>query len=149
MISNTDTNALINMMKTTLEICIKERFITTTYEADKHIIVEEWNGFAPSDGFRRVSDELIELMKKKKCGKVLNNFANGKVISTADQEWINESWFPRAVEAGLTHFAFLLAKDTFNQMSVKNIMQKTDYPQLRYRYFGDYEEAEKWLLEGE
>lgn len=129
-----------------VEICISTKFIITTYHRDKHIIVEEWNGFAPSAGFREVSDGLIELIKQKKCGRVLNNFANGKVIAPQDQKWINEDWFPRAIAAGLTHFAFLLADDIFNQLTVKNIMNNTDFPNLEYYYFNDYIKAEEWLL---
>lgn len=129
------------------EIYIQEKFITTYYLPEKEIIVEEWEGFAPSEGFREVSDGLIELMKAKACGKVINNFKRGKVILKPDQNWINENWFPRAVEAGLCKFAFLLADDVFNKMSVERIMEKTNFPSLQFRYFGSYEEAEKWLTQ--
>lgn len=128
------------------EIHIQEKFITTYYLPEKDIIVEEWDGFAPSAGFREVSDGLIEIIKKRECGKVINNFKKGKVITQEDQNWINEDWFPRAVKAGLTKFAFLLADDVFNKMSVERIMEKTNFPTLQFRYFGSYDEAEKWLM---
>lgn len=131
------------------ELCLSRPFITTTYVPAKHIIVGTWQGFAPSKEFRAFSEDMIQLIRNKGCGYVLNDFRGGKAIHPDDQAWISDEWYPRAIEAGLSHYAFLLSQNVFNQLAVKRINEDIDQPGLNLRYFDNYEEAEQWLVEAQ
>jgi hypothetical protein len=59
-------------------------------------------------------------------------------------EWIVQSWAPRAIAQGLTHFAQVVSPDSMAAHSAQ-AMHLGLGPQLLMRRFGEIEPAQAWL----
>jgi len=67
------------------------------------------------------------------------------------QKWVNEMLIQPVIKLGLHRTAFLIAKDLFAQVAVKQIMRgASNAPSsLQIKYFEKEEEAKKWLFMNE
>ncbi len=118
------------------------------YNKDLHIIQSLWKGiYIKDEGFRKILDALITALEKKQASIIIADARNMHVISNNDQEWILESWYPRAVNAGFRHQGLILSKDTYNELAVKKISNKYDEKIITTQYFSAPVEALAWVRE--
>ena len=107
-----------------------------------------WKGdFAGGQEFHTILNEIVNLLEKKQVGLIVADARKMKLISTADQKWIVEDWYPRALKAGFYCQALIVTENTFNEITVKQIADTYDANRVRTKYFKSYEEAEEWVIE--
>ena len=85
---------------------------------------------------------ILDLLKKKKVVKVLNDntLVTGPWQDAA--EWTATVWFPDMIKAGLKHFAWVFSRDIFAELSAKKAMPANDI----VKSFNDLEDARTWLI---
>src|SRR5438046_2254258 len=90
------------------------------FNEDLNAVQTEWYGL-PSEGeeLYTILDAVVDAMKEMKTGVVIADARSMQVISRADQQWISENWYPRALEAGFSHEALVVTQYTFNEVAVK------------------------------
>ncbi|RSK48504.1 STAS/SEC14 domain-containing protein [Hymenobacter rigui] len=109
-------------------------------------LYQEWQGFVSGEPLREAHNATVQLLRAHRLNRVLADTRHMRVISQADQQWITESYFPRAIAAGLRRVAILQSEDMFNQTSVQAIMATVIRNTLvQAEHFQDLESARNWL----
>ncbi len=115
------------------------------YHVESHTVVLEWHGFASEENFRAACDASLALLEAKQTSKMLANNKDAKVVSPANQKWLNEEWFPKAYRAGYRTSAVVVSTNIFNEMTVKNIVNQMDAGKFTVQFFQEETQAFAWL----
>jgi hypothetical protein len=68
-----------------------------------------------------------------------------RTIRPADQDWINEVWFPDFAKLGVLRLAIIESQDGLNRMGIENIMKRaTEHTPFDTHYFAEATEARSW-----
>lgn len=116
-------------------------------EATKCVHVE-WKGFVHGDMVKRTLNTALDLFKTKKTDRWLADMRKVKVFGEEDSRWVNEDWFPRAIQAGVRRMALPVPESVLAQMSLQRLMRNVNEGDLETAYFGSVEEAKAWLAKG-
>lgn len=108
-------------------------------------VVLEWSGYASHEEFVDACDFSLELMIKNKGSKMIANNLKSEVVSPKNQDWLTTIWFPKAYAQGYRTSAVLVAKSLFNQITVKEIVNKMDKGKFTVQFFTTLEDAVQWL----
>ena len=131
-----------------LEIIFSSVECDIFYNNDFHIVQTFWKGVYVSDEpFRRILDEIINVLVLKNASIIIADARDMYVISPCDQEWILNSWYPRAVKAGFRYQGLILNKDTFSELAVKTISNQYDTSTVTTKYFSSPTAALDWVRE--
>ena len=104
----------------------------------------EWQGWARSEEFRAANDALVQAVRDHHSSRVLGDSRRIKVIQKADQDWVNEDWFPRILDAGLTRLAMVLPASGLAKMNIDDLVGSVA-DRLDVAYFATLDEARLWL----
>ena len=129
-----------------LQILSDHKACKIFFNEELNAVQSVWYGL-PSEGqeLYAILDALIDAMKLKKTGIIIADARNMQVISRADQQWISENWYPRALAAGFSHEALVVAQYTFNEMAVKRIVRTYDERKVKTGYFKSLPSAYTWV----
>jgi hypothetical protein len=116
-----------------------------TWEAAIGAARIEWQGWANPTEFAAANDAIITALKRHRGTKALGDGRNMKVIQQSDQDWIIQSWFPRAIAAGMTRLAVILSKSGLAQMIIEDLVARVPGNKLDVAYFATAKEATAWL----
>ena len=105
----------------------------------------EWQGWADSTEFALLLEAGLRALKEYHGSRWLADCRNMKTIDESDQEWLDRSWFPRMLAAGLRRMAVLMPKSALAKMNVQNILGKVPGTKLQVAYFATVSEARQWL----
>ncbi|MCC5945614.1 MAG: hypothetical protein JJT94_11820 [Bernardetiaceae bacterium] len=88
--------------------------------------------------------EMVELYKP---AKVLVNTKVFKMAIPPDtQEWVDTYIQPRALQAGVKYFAYIVSEDLFSQVSIEQTMEENTAQNFTTQYFESEDTAVTWLL---
>jgi len=119
-------------------------YLKIEYLEDLHAGIGNWFGFVEDENYKAGLNKMIDFYKEKKVNKWIANLTKMEAISPELQDWANNDWFPRAIEAGVKYMAIVVSEDVFNQLAVENIMtQVTDV--ITTHYFSSVDEAKEWM----
>ncbi len=118
---------------------------SVTFNHEIPCVIIEWGKTTDSKGIRDGLNELVHLASAEKTGNLILFTRNFK-LSREDKNWLNESWLPRATEAGCTSCAFIASVDYIDRSSVESIITAIDRKYLDVEYFDNLFEAEHWLI---
>lgn len=105
----------------------------------------EWQGWADSTEFALLLEAGLRALREHHGSRWLADCRNMRTIKESDQEWIDRSWFPRALAAGLRRMAVLMPKSGLTKMNVEDILGRVPATKLAVAYFETIEEAKEWL----
>lgn len=100
-------------------------------------------GYSEGDIYRTLLNQAIELLKRYGTAKLLGDTRRSEVISVEDQDWSNNDWAKRAVEAGLKYNAIVLSEDIFGRLSIESIVDNAKV--VKVKYFDNVSSAKEWL----
>lgn len=107
------------------QILFDQKHVVISYHSlDKYLYVE-WKGFATNDQYREVLSRQIDYTKKYGAAKICYDLRKMAVISTENQSYTNEVYFPEVSKAG-SKFAAIILPDVnvFGKASVEAILGK-------------------------
>jgi hypothetical protein len=116
-----------------------------SYAAEVPCVIMRWRGYHTSASFRAQNEQVLDLLRRHRATKVLCDIRQFLLIGATDQAWLNDSWLPRALDAGLRHCALVTPVYFFNQVAVQSVVDRIDTPVLRVEYFDAAEPARAWL----
>ena len=104
----------------------------------------EWLGFVNSEQLRATLLEALRLGRQHLVKGWIANNTLLRTIRPADQDWINQTWFPAFARLGVQRLAVVVSQDGLNQMGVNAIMQRAT-PHLPFdsQHFADAEAARR------
>ncbi len=118
------------------------------YNVELNLVQTVWKGIdVTSDNFRKILNEIINALIFSSSNVVLADARRMPPISNTDQEWILNDWYPRAVKAGFRYQGLVLAKNSYNEMAVKELSHQYDKWVVSTHYFTTINEALGWIKE--
>lgn len=110
-------------------------------------VIMEWDGYATSSQFKEGTELMLNTLIKNKASKVLADIEDMVLIGSEDQQWLNETFLPRAIEFGFKSIAIVKPHSYFNKVAVENVSYKVDKDKLNIHFFENAPEARQWLTE--
>ncbi|MFD2248144.1 STAS/SEC14 domain-containing protein [Pontibacter ruber] len=132
-------------MKKEISNAFGKIFLTIEYVEKNHLIHNNWLGYQTLEGIMLGADQCIDVINFYACPYLLND--NRLVVGPWNHatDWIANDWTPRAIKAGLTHFAHVVSPESFAALSAETMSAKVgDYFQMQI--FEDFDKAKEWLL---
>lgn len=120
-------------------------YLDIEYNADADAVEMHWKSFVSGEPFREGLDRGLELVRETGASNWFADLRDLGAVDQADQEWSNEEWFPRAIDAGLENMAILRPESVVAEMSVDRIMQEIEGTELVTYNVDDPAEAREWL----
>jgi hypothetical protein len=125
-------------------IYFDKKFLKIEYLEDIHAGIGNWDGFVSENDYKEGLNKMIDFYVEKKVNKWIANLTKMEAISPELQDWANNDWFPRALQAGVKYMAVIVPEDVFNQFAVENIMTKAG-DALTTHYFHKVDDAKEWI----
>ena len=120
-------------------------FVQLHHDAAGATLETEWLGFANSEQLR---SSLLEALRLARLHRVKGWVANNTLLRTirpADQDWINQEWFPEFAKLGVRRLAIVESQDALNRMGISNIIQRaTAHIPFDTQYFAEADQARRW-----
>jgi hypothetical protein len=134
--------------KMPLELYFESQPCNVYFNPNLNCVHTVWKGdYSGGQGFHIIMNEIVALLEKKKVSLIVADARKMKLISTNDQKWIVDDWYPRAVKAGFYCQALIVTEATLNDMTIKQIVDVYDENKVRTKYFKSYDDAEAWVME--
>jgi len=120
-------------------------FLNLNHNPTGATLETEWLGFVNSDQLRSALMEALRLARQLGIkGWIANNLLL-RTIRPADQDWINQVWFPEFAKLGVKRMAVIISQDGLNRMGIDNILQRaTEHLPFDTQHFADAQEARRW-----
>ena len=129
-----------------IEILFSSAECDIFYNRELQIIQTLWKGlYVQDEPFRYILDEIIVGLQSKQTPIIIADARDMHIITKKDQDWILESWYPRAVAAGFRYQGLILSKDTYNEVTVKKISTNYDDKIITTQYFRSVMDAMDWV----
>ncbi len=119
-------------------------FLTITYEPETGWVYNNWLGSQTLASVQQGADACLEVVEDHESCQLLND--NRLVAGPWSQatEWIVTHWVPRALTAGLTHFAHITSPEPLARLSAENLHHRIQGA-LQMQIFDKKIPAEEWL----
>ena len=131
-------------MKTEVRNAFGKVIMTVEHEAANYLVYNNWMGYQTREGIITAANVSLEVIACHHYPHLLND--NTLVLGPWNHavEWIAQDWTPRAIAAGLTHFAHIVSPESFAAPSAEAMAGSTA-GRFRMRIFGNVPEARAWL----
>ncbi|MFC5269268.1 hypothetical protein [Adhaeribacter terreus] len=132
-------------MKKEISNAFGKVFLTIEYQQEKNWVENTWLGYQTTESIMKGANVCIEELKANHCAYLLND--NQQVVGPWDHatDWIAQDWTPRAIAAGLTHFAHVVSPESLAAMSAEMMQTKIE-GSFNMKAFDNQEEAKAWLM---
>lgn len=126
-------------------VVIKENNFMLEYDEDMNCIIQTWKGFFNSDYFKEKVHATNKLFAgKRPVAKFIVDGSESSVIKREDTEWAAINAIPIAIQNGLKYYGFVLPKNVFTQVSLKNFRKDLNQPTLEVQIFDSLNTAKAW-----
>ncbi len=123
-----------------------DRHVKIKYEEAEKYLEADWTGFQNLQSVQKGCMIMLDLLKKNKCSKVLND--NTHVLGNWSEaaDWGGKIWFPQMQQAGLKYFAWIYSQSTFSKLSAHKSLDVMA-GNITTQFFSEVMEAKEWLKE--
>jgi hypothetical protein len=123
-----------------------EDYITIDYDIANHVIYANWKGYQTEGFIKKGCEKILEAMVQFKCSRILNDNTNVIGIWTPAAPWVAVEWFPRMVDRGLKHFAWINSPSILSQVSANEALKLMPSIKVKViRTFDDVTSGMEWL----
>ena len=122
-------------------------YLKIQYHTMDDYLAVEWMGYISPQFVMEGSNAIIEAAKACGTAQFLSDKTTVQGTYKKTNQWLEEDWFPRAIEAGLRFGASLLSENIFSQMSSKDLEERVQGGGMVYKNFHKKEDAVAWLKE--
>jgi hypothetical protein len=105
----------------------------------------EWQGWADPSEFAAALEAGLGALIAHRGSRWLADCRDMKAIQQSDQEWLDRSWFPRMIAAGLRRVAVVTPKSGLVMTNLEDIMHRVPSAKVDVAFFATVAEAEAWL----
>jgi len=128
-----------------MPILYQTSFLQLHHQAAGATLETEWLDFVNSEQLRTALNEALRLARQHRVQGWIANNTLLRTLRPADQDWINQMWFPEFAKLGVRRLAIIESQDALNRMGISNIMQRaTAHAPFDTQYFADAEQARRW-----
>lgn len=123
---------------------------TIEWDDEAEAIVHTWNEFASGEQFREGANELLSVVREEKPEKMLIDTRGIQAHDDEDQQWLQEEWTPKTIEAGVECSAMVHPDSVISEMDMDRMvemMEEMEDVPYDAKVTSDIEEARRWLAE--
>lgn len=133
------------MQNVELKNQIGKVFFTLEYDKVNDWLYANWIGFVNVEEVIQGATKCLEAFEQTHCP----NFINDNRLLTGPwnkaNDWIATVWMPRALEAGLKNFAFVMSPNIFGELSAKELETHLENVGFVMKNFKDFDLATEWM----
>jgi hypothetical protein len=127
-------------------VYVDRPWLLLRWDADHEAVHSEWRAFANSTELRAGLLRGVDAIRDHRAVAYLTDTRKVKVIVEADQAWINETWLPLAIDAGLKRIAVVTASHGLGKLTVEDVVASVGVQGvLQTRIFDSVGAAWKWI----
>jgi hypothetical protein len=126
------------------EVYLDEPWLSIWWDPACSCVHGEWKAFATSVEFRAGLMKGLDAIKHKKAAGYVSDTRKVKVIVHKDQQWVQETWIPLAVAAGLKRLALVTGNPGLGKTTVVELVDQVDDDTF-LRSFETVDDAFKWV----
>ncbi len=127
-------------------VYVDEPWLLMRWDAGHKAVHSEWRAFANSAELRAGLLRGVDAIRDHRAVAYLTDTRKVKVIVEADQAWINQTWLPLAIDAGLKRVAVVTAAHGLGKLTVEDVVESTDdQGVLQTRIFDSIGAAWEWI----
>jgi hypothetical protein len=128
------------------DVFYEETDCTVYWDSDNNWIYVDWRNSPKVQTVKNGCEEMLKLLKKKSCSRVLNDNSNVTGQWSAATEWVAESWFPRMAAAGLKKFAWIQSPHSaLSKQSARQSVKKSESEEMVKMFENGDDAAVAWL----
>ncbi|HAS44543.1 MAG TPA: hypothetical protein DCS93_28955 [Microscillaceae bacterium] len=133
-------------------LLLEEQNLTVELLKEDKALLMTWNGYTSDDHYKRLLDEVYELMKKHEIKKTLHDVSKHKGITPQSQDYAVEqslAFSRRHWDIEKRAMVFSPDQDVFSKFGIQRFVKKVedeDYQHQHREFFDNLDEAKYWLL---
>lgn len=135
------------MQKLELKNHFGKVFFTLDYNEKDGFIYANWIGFVNVDNVIEGATKVLEAFESTLCPSFINDNRELTGPWKNANDWIENTWTPRALQSGLKNFAFVVSPNIFGELSAKDLGLRLDNIGFEMQTFKDYDKAVAWIKE--
>lgn len=120
-------------------------YLKISYQAQDDYLLVEWQGYVNPQFVMEGSNAIIEAAQACGTSQFLSDKTTVQGTYKKTNQWLEDDWFPRAIEAGVLYGASVLSENVFSQMSSKDLEERVEGGGMVYKNFHKKEDAVAWL----
>jgi hypothetical protein len=135
------------IIKPISDVYVDEPYLSIRWDGLHKHVFSEWRGFANSAELRSSFLKGIQAIRDNRAAAYVSDARKLKVLIHDDQKWIQETWMPLAIQAGLKRLAIVTASTGLGKLTIEDVVVLIDDHGLRSRTFDSLAPARKWVSE--
>jgi hypothetical protein len=109
--------------------------------------VYTWEQYASGERFREGANDLLEYIRENDVTKLVVDTSEIQAHDDADQEWLEEEWIPKILDAGVTASVTVHKDSVIAEMDMEQFMEDVeDMPYDAYMT-DDIDDALDWIAD--
>jgi len=116
-------------------VYVDEPWLLMRWDSARRLVHSEWSAFANSAGLRAGLLKGIQAIKDQRAVAYVTDTRKVKVVVHDDQKWIEDTWLPLALEAGLKRIGVVTAASGLGTLTVEDVVGLVDHDGLLSRSF--------------
>ena len=127
-------------------------FLRILWEPEIGAVHMRWRGPVGGQEFRDALLRGLRTAEKKGASRWLEDLRRLGMINRADQQWLDDEWFPKAIEVGIRWVARVNPESSKTQVSIRELMQLehaqafTEASLVEVNAYETVPEARAWLM---
>lgn len=128
---------------------MNEPWLLMRWDSEYGCVFAEWKAFATSVEFQGALMKALEAGRTRPGFSFVNDTRKLELISDEDQRWIQYTWTPLAIEAGVGRIAVVMASHGLSKMAIERMFKerRNRDNRLQSRTFDSVADALKWVAE--
>ena|SRR5688572_7322385 len=118
--------------------------VTLSYDTEHDLIYADWQNHLTANEVIMAGEKYLELIEKFPCSRLLSDKSKVTGDWSDANDWLEYSWIPDAINAGLTCFAYILSEDIYNRLSGLDLYKRLS-GELKFDLFSNPKNAIEWL----
>jgi hypothetical protein len=114
------------------------------FEQDEALMVR-MGGYFNNHQLQQNTLESLEILSAKGLKKLLLDITKLEVLMNISQVWIRDTWYPKATEAGLTHFAIVTPLGFITPDDIEKMNSNYEHNKVKSVFFESEKKAAEWL----
>ena len=124
---------------------LNNEFATVWYHPDGKIVHHQFHKFIFGQAFRDVLTRGAEIFEQYGANKWLSDDRSNSALPADDSEWAINTWNPRVLNSGWTHWAVVMPEKVIGQMNMQRFIEMYSEMGVTVKAFTDPDEALAWL----
>ncbi|MFY9261773.1 MAG: hypothetical protein WAO71_14875 [Gallionella sp.] len=126
------------------------KYLHVAFFAGQHLLEATWlseTKMMDTEDCKQEFLNYLDIIRKRRPSRVVVDSSNMLfTFNPKMQDWINETIHKHIISTGIHKLAFVVSKDFFAQLSIKQTMDEKEGLKFVTQFFDSKETAKKWVL---